>query len=80
MNANISCKTCGTQQDVKDDQTTLNILGNCRRCHRAQDKPRPWQRRVGDMVHYGCYFPTTDLNVSEMGGRGTGQPENVEYL
>lgn len=29
---------------------------------------------------YGCYFPTTDLNVAEHGGRGTGKPADVEWL
>lgn len=28
---------------------------------------------------YGCYFPTTDLNVAEHGGRGTGRPTDVEW-
>lgn len=30
--------------------------------------------------HYGCYFPMTDLVVSDMGWRGTGQPKEVEWL
>ena len=29
---------------------------------------------------YGCYFPLTDLVVGDMGGRGTGEPQDVEWL
>jgi len=29
---------------------------------------------------YGVYFPLTDLVVGDMGGRGTGCPENVEWI
>lgn len=29
---------------------------------------------------YGCYFPLTDLVVGDMGGRGTGEPKDVEWL
>lgn len=38
--------------------------------------PRPW-RLDGS---YGCYFPSSDLNVGQMGGRGTGEPKDVEWL
>lgn len=41
-----------------------------------QKRPRRWRR--GDA--YGCYFPGTDLNVHQMGGRGTGAPKDVEWL
>lgn len=43
-----------------------------------KDPPRRWKR--GDS--FGCYFPNTDLNVGEMGGRGTGCPKgpDVEWL
>lgn len=29
---------------------------------------------------FGCYFPRTDLCVTDMGNRGTGRPTNVEWL
>ena len=29
---------------------------------------------------YGCYFPSSDLCVTEGGGRGTGEPKDVEWL
>ena len=29
---------------------------------------------------YGCYFPLTDLVVGDMGGRGIGCPQDVEWL
>lgn len=31
---------------------------------------------------YGCYFPGTDLVVTDMGGRGTGKPQwpGIEWL
>ena len=29
---------------------------------------------------YGCYFPMTDLCVGDMGGRGTGMPQDVEWM
>ena len=29
---------------------------------------------------YGCYFPMTDLVIGDMGGRGTGKPEDVQWL
>lgn len=38
--------------------------------------PRRWRR--GE--EHGCYFPSTDLNVGQMGGRGTGAPKDVEWL
>ncbi len=50
---------------------------------------RPRRFRVKTQKHpngsdspyvYGCYFPLTDLVVGDMGGRGTGKPEEVEWL
>lgn len=29
---------------------------------------------------HGCYFPLTDLCVTDMGRRGTGKPDGVEWL
>lgn len=30
--------------------------------------------------HGGCYFPSTDLCVFQNGRRGTGIPENVQWI
>ena len=32
------------------------------------------------LYRYGCYFPLTDLVVGDMDGRGTGEPQNVEWI
>lgn len=32
------------------------------------------------LYRYGCYFPLTDLVVGDMGGQGTGEPKDVEWL
>lgn len=45
-----------------------------------RNRPRRWVRQEDSKTVYGCYFPGTDLNVGQMGGRGTGAPENVEWL
>jgi hypothetical protein len=49
--------------------------------------PRRWRKKVYEVKPshrdgwlYGCYFPGTDLNVSDMGVRGTGVPSGVEWL
>lgn len=49
--------------------------------------PRRWRKRVdkhpngsGAGYFYGCYFPKTDLCAGEMGTRGTGMPNDVEWL
>lgn len=48
-----------------------------------------WRKRYGsedglpkDGYWYGCYFPRKDLNVSEMGQLGTGEPHypGIEWL
>lgn len=41
---------------------------------------RKMPRRYRRGENYGCYFPGTDLDVKQMGGRGTGAPVNVEWL
>ena len=41
-----------------------------------QKKPRRWSRGES----HGCYFPETDLNVADMGGRSTGVPRDVEWI
>lgn len=38
--------------------------------------PRRWKK--GGL--YGCYFPSSDLNVGQMGGRGTGVPKDVTWI
>lgn len=55
-----------------------------------REVPRRWRRRLApDEKHptgrdseyvYGCYFPGTDLNVGQMGGRGTGADPRVEWI
>ncbi len=55
-----------------------------------KNQPRRFRRPIEDGVlhpngsqlryRYGCYFPATDLVVNDMGGRGTGEPDNVEWL
>jgi hypothetical protein len=54
-----------------------------------KNRPRRFRLRVEPPRHpngsaseyrYGCYFPMTDLVVGDMGGRGTGKPEGVEWL
>jgi hypothetical protein len=53
-----------------------------------RDAPRRWRSDLpianpsGDGMRYlyGCYFPRTDLNVNDMGTRGTGRPVNVVWL
>jgi hypothetical protein len=42
--------------------------------------PRRWKKVSEGSESYGCYFPGTDLNVGQMGGRGTGAPKDVEWL
>ena len=44
-------------------------------------KPRRWKKTLRDgMTTYGCYFPSSDLNVAHTGGRGTGIPGDVEWI
>lgn len=74
------CKECGTEQTPSDDVTTLNYYKLCRKCQRAKDVPKPWKLKTVSGYMYGCYFPTTDLNISEMARPGTGMPTNVEWL
>lgn len=51
-----------------------------------ESTPRRWRKRIDkhpccDRNYIeGVYFPQTDLNVTEMGLRGTGIPYNVEWL
>ena len=75
------CSCCHRAVNRGDDNTTLNCYSRCRNCQRAIDIPRPW-RRTSNTGHisYGCYFPTSDLNIDEMGSRGTGCPRDVEWL
>ncbi len=53
------------------------------------EKPFLWRKRLPDGAKvcghnseylFGCYFPKTDLNVAETGQRGTGKPNDVEWL
>lgn len=49
----------------------------------TRKQPRRWRSKEVHPVHgvvYGCYFPGTDLNVGNGGGRGTGAPQDVEWL
>lgn len=56
----------------------------------VKDAPRRWRHvdpeqapgagRAKGEPAFGAYFPRTDLCVSDMGGRGTGEPNNVEWL
>lgn len=41
------------------------------------DMPRRFVTETGGA---GVYFPSTDLSVSAMGGRGTGMPEGVRWV
>lgn len=51
-----------------------------------KDAPRRWRSRLrlisaGRLRYmHGCYFPATDLNVTDMGQRGTGEPRDVVWL
>jgi hypothetical protein len=74
-----NCAKCGRESTPADDRSTLNCHMLCRVCQRAADVPMPWKRIVPGGFEYGCYFPSSDLNVSEMGHRGTGKPEGVEW-
>jgi hypothetical protein len=74
------CIDCGKPQNREDDSTTLNYYNRCRVCQRIKAVPRPWKKYVDGKLVYGCYFPSTDLNTGEMGGRGTGEPKDVEWL
>ena len=42
--------------------------------------PPDAKRPFDHALRYGCYFPGTDLGVSDMGGRGTGEPPDVEWI
>ena len=45
-----------------------------------RDTPRRFRGKPGSGFEHGCYFPKTDLVVSDMGQRGTGEPKDVEWL
>lgn len=59
-------------------------------CSEAEAKNRPRRFRIrltgkhpngsNAIYRYGCYFPLTDLVVGDMGGRGTGEPKDVEWI
>lgn len=59
-------------------------------CPETDKKMRPRRFRVRNSGQhpngsdfpwrYGVYFPLTDLAVGDMGGRGTGMPEDVEWI
>lgn len=60
-----------------------NHIGDCQKMHPrrfrvATNGDHPTGRKVE--YRYGCYFPFTDLCVGDMGGRGTGAPEDVEWI
>lgn len=75
------CKHCLNAPVSGKDSTMLNCYGYCRACQRLFDLPRVWRRTEGGrVVGYGCYFPSTDLNVNEYGARGTGAPRDVEWV
>ena len=76
----MTCISCGKPQDTEDDSTTVNGSGLCRICQKEKSTPMPWKKVTNDKLVYGCYFPSTDLNVHEMGWRGTGKPKDVEWL
>jgi len=54
-----------------------------------KNAPMPWRIAMegGALLlgrlrefEYGCYFPSSDVNVNEAGHVGTGKPEGVEWL
>lgn len=68
--------TCGGEKG--------NHIGDCSRI-----QPRRFKWQIPNGTHptgrktkyqYGCYFPYTDLVVGDMGGRGTGIPQDVEWI
>ena len=75
------CPKCGQQ----------GIFNCCSEEPSPMDKEMPLRFRVllGGEKHpngsvrryqYGVYFPVTDLVVGDMGGRGTGKPNGVEWI
>lgn len=74
------CTDCKVPVDPRNDDTTLNGHGRCRVCQKKLDVPMPYEYvdHAGNL-NYGCFFPSTDLNVNEMGGRGTGKPTGVYF-
>lgn len=82
------CEECGALEKPiadrlkeKDPRTAINCNGLCRLCQNLKDQPLRWRIKLpNQMYRYGCYFPSTDLNVSEGGLRGTGKPQDVEWL
>jgi hypothetical protein len=72
------CWSCGDTYGFHD-----------RDCPEQEKQNRPRRFRFSCEKHpngsdsqwrYGCYFPLTDLVIGDMGGRGTGEPKDVEWL
>lgn len=66
-----ACVSCG-------DKCQVNCHGRCTVCQKKVSKPRRWKKE--NSMIYGCYFPSTDLNVSELNHIGTGKPKDVTWI
>lgn len=51
-----------------------------RRFKMPPEAPQGINRPMPHAWRFGTYFPSTDLCVNDMGGRGTGEPKDVEWL
>jgi hypothetical protein len=69
------CTYCGGVYGKHDD--------DCPRSPKptGPNEPRRFRGRSKDgTIWYGCYFPGTDLMVTQTGKRGTGEPHGVEWI
>ena len=75
-----TCWNCGADYGEHSDN-----------CSVAQEKFVPRRFRISlngqkhpngsnSLYRYGIYFPQTDLVVGDMGGCGTGEPKDVEWI
>jgi len=79
------CWDCGADYGEHSEQCSVRIeeYDQKQRPRRFRIKLNPGEKHPNGSTapfRYGCYFPATDLVISDMGGRGTGMPGSVEWI
>lgn len=74
-----TCWDCGG--DYGEHKPHCSVLEKSKRPRRFRIRCNGKHPNGSDSPYrYGCYFPLTDLVIGDMGGRGTGMPQNVEWI
>ncbi len=74
------CWACGGTYDEHGPSCIVKEEKNVPRRFRISLVGSKHPNNSDALYRYGCYFPLTDLVVGDMGGRGTGEPKDVEWI